>query len=125
METLQGLLEEIVAEAERKVKKELSGPGGPIKALFYNLLMPMVLNFQTETECYHFLFLRGGSISLQLGLHEYPDVIFRGEHAELLYLLRNRDAARFKHDEQTEKIQIIPCSFKGRQAVMKLRDFFL
>ncbi|MBN1455479.1 MAG: hypothetical protein JW945_04430 [Methanomicrobia archaeon] len=125
METLQGLLDEIVAEAERKVEKELSGPGGTIKALFYNLLMPLVLNFQTEIESYHFIFLRGGSILLQPGLHKDPDVIVRGEHAELLYLLRNRDAARFKHDERTEKIRITPCSFKGSQAVMKLRDLFL
>ncbi|HDS45542.1 MAG TPA: hypothetical protein ENN68_05550 [Methanomicrobia archaeon] len=125
METLRGLLDEIVVEAERKVEQELSGPAGAIKALFYNLLMPLVLNFQTETECYHFHFLRGGSISLQPGLHEDPDVIVRGEHAEILYLLRNRDAARFKHDEQTGKIRIIPRSFRGSQAVMKLRDLFL
>ncbi len=125
METLRDLLEEIVAEAERKVTEELSGPGGPLKALFYNLLMPLVLNFQTETENYHFIFQRGGSISLRPGLHGCPDVTVRGEHAELLYLLRNRDKARFVQDERSDKIRIVPCSFKGSQAVMKLRDIFL
>jgi hypothetical protein len=125
MEELYTVLKEIGSEAEKKVKRELSGPTGRIKALFYNVIMPAVLNFQTERESYHFIFHRGGSISLRRGLHTSPDVKVSGEHAELLYLLQNRDKKRFEIDERRRRIKVIPCSLKGRQAVMKLRELFL
>jgi hypothetical protein len=125
MDELYDVLKEIGIEAESKVKRELSGPTGLIKALFYNVITPAVLNFQTERECYHFIFQKGGSVSLRRGLHESPDVNVSGEHAELLYLLQNRDKKRFEMSEQTRRIKVIPSSFKGRQAVMKLRELFL
>lgn len=125
MEELYNVLKEIGIEAENKVKRELSGPTGRIKALFYNVITPAVLNFQTERESYHFIFQKGGSVSLRRGLHKCPDVNVSGEHAELLYLLQNRDKKRFEIDERRRKIKVIPRSFKGRQAVMKLRELFL
>ena len=125
MEDLYNVLKEIGCEAERKLKEELSGPTGRLKALFYNLITPMVLNFQTEREHYHFIFHKGGSISLHPGLHMNPDVNVSGEHAELLYLLQNRDKKRFEVDERASKVKIIPRSLKGMQAVTKLRELFL
>ena len=125
MEELYTVLKEIGIEAENKVKRELSGPTGRIKTLFYNVITPAVLNFQTERESYHFIFQKGGSVSLRRGLHTSPDVNVSGEHAELLYLLQNRDKKRFEIDERRRKIKVIPCSFKGWQAVMKLRELFL
>ncbi|MBE0516744.1 MAG: hypothetical protein IBX41_05065 [Methanophagales archaeon] len=125
MEELYTVLNEIGSEAEKKVKRELLGHTGRIKALFYNLITPMVLNFQTERESYHFIFHKGGSVSLRRGLHNCPDVNVSGEHAELLYLLQNRDTRRFEIDERRRRIKVIPRSLKGRQAVMKLRELFL
>ena len=59
------------------------------------------------------------------GLHTNPDVNVSGEHAELLYLLQNRDKKRFEMDERARKVKIIPRSLKGMQAVTKLRELFL
>lgn len=125
MESLYDVLKEIGVETESKVKRELSGPSGAIKTLFYNLITPLVLDFQTEEECYHFIIQKGGSVSLRRGLHSNPDVKVSGEHAELLYLFQNRDKERFTLAERTRKITIIPRTFKGRQVIMKLRDLFL
>lgn len=125
MDTLCNALKEIGTEAERKVKSELFGPVGPIKTLFYNIITPLVLNFETEAESYHFIFHRGGSVSLCTGLHNNPDVTVTGEHAELLYLLQEQDKERFKMAERTRKLTIAAHTFKGRQAVMKLRELFL
>ena len=104
MDELYDVLKEIGSEAENKVKGELSGPTGWIKVLFYNVITPVVLNFQTEREGYHFIFQKGGSVSLCRGLHTSPDVNVLGEHAELLYLLQNRDKKRFEMDERRRKI---------------------
>ncbi len=125
METLYNLLTEICHEAERRVKVELSGPGGPLKTFFYKQITPLVLNFETEEECYHFVFETSGAVCLYRGLHTNPDVDFSGEHAELLYLFKNQDAKRFEQDEKTHKLKIVSHSFKGRQAVHKLRGLFL
>jgi len=125
MEDLYNVLKEIGTEAESKVKGELSDPPGSIKALLYNMLMPLVLNFQTEEESYHFIFQKGGSVSLYRGLHNSSDVKVSGEHAELLFLLQTRDKKRFEMDERTGKITIITFTFKGRQGVTKLRELFL
>ncbi|MDI6885491.1 MAG: hypothetical protein QMD22_03925 [archaeon] len=125
MEELYTVLKEIGIEAGKKVKRELSGPLGAIKLPLYNLLAPMILNFQTERESYHFISQKGGSVSLRRGLHKSPDVNVSGEHAELLYLLQNLDKRRFEIDERRRRIKVIPRSLKGRQAVMKLRELFL
>jgi len=125
MEDLYNVLKEIGTEAESKVKGELSDPPGSIKALLYNMLMPLVLNFQTEEGNYHFIFQKGGSVSLYGGLHNSPDVKVSGEHTELLFLLQTRDKKRFEMDERTEKITISTFTFKGRQGVTKLRELFL
>lgn len=125
METLYNLLTEIGREAERRLKLELSGPGGPLKTFFYKQITPLVLNFETEQECYHFVFETRGAVCLYRGLHANPDVNFSGEYAELIYLFQNRDAKRFEQDEKTHKFKIVSHSFKGRQAVRKLREFFL
>jgi hypothetical protein len=125
MDALYSALKEIGTEAERKVKEELSGSSGPIKLLFYNLITPLILNFETERERYHFIFQKGGAVSVCQGLHNNPDVIVSGARAELLYLLQNHDKERFKIDEQTRKVKIRTRTFKGRQTVTKLRELFL
>lgn len=125
MEDLYNVLKGIGLEAESKIKVELSCPSGRIKALLYDMFMPLALNFQTEEERHHFIFQKGGSISLYRELHNCPDVEVSGEHAELLFLLQARDKERFEMDERARRIEISACTFKGRQAVMKLRGLFL
>jgi hypothetical protein len=125
MGTLYALLREIGTEAENNARRELSGSQRSMKALLYNMLMPMVLNFQTEDESYHFIFQKGGSVALQRGLHDRPDVKVTGEHAELIRLLQNKDKTGFEVAERTRKIKIFAPTYKGRLAVMKLRELFL
>jgi len=125
METLYNLLTEIGQEAESRLKLELSGPGGSLKTFFYNQITPLVLNFETEQERYHFVFETRGAVCLYRGLHTNPDVTVLGEHAELIYLFQNRDAKRFEQDEKTRKLKVVSHSFKGRQTVNKLRGLFL
>ena len=125
MAALYDVLKGIGIEAERKVKGELSGSSGMLKAHLYNTLMPLVLNFQTEEESHHFIFQKGGAVSLHSGLHTNPDVRVSGEHAELLYLLQNRDKERFEQAERARRIKITSRTFKGGQAVAKLRGLVL
>jgi hypothetical protein len=125
MGTLYTLLREIGTEAENKSKRELSGSQRSMKTLLYNMFMPLVLNFQTEEESYHFIFQKGGSVALHRGLHDRPDVKVTGEHAGLIHLLQNKDKEGFVVAERTRKIKIITLTYKGRLAVMKLRELFL
>lgn len=125
MTALYSLLREIGTEAEQNAKRELLGSPQSILALLYAMLMPLVLNFQTGEERYHFIFQKDGSISLVSGLHEDPDVDVSADHAELVHILQNRDKARFKHAERTRRIKITARTFKGSLAVVKLRALFL
>ena len=125
MGALYTLLREIGTEAENKTKRELSGSQRSVKTLLYNMLMPLVLNFQTEEESYHFIFQKGGSVALQRGLHDCPDIKVTGEHAALIQLLQNKDKEGFLVAEQTRKIKIVTPTYKGRLAVIKLRELFL
>lgn len=125
MEALYDVLKEIGIEVENKVKEELSGPSGKLKALFYNIITPLVINVQTERDGYHFIFHKSGAVSLHRGLHDHQDVKVSGEPAELRYLLQARDKERFEMYKRARKIEILASTFKGRQAVTKLRKLFL
>ena len=125
MTALYSLLREIGTEAEQNAKRELFGSSRSMKTLLYTMLMPLVLNFQTEEESYHFIFQKGGSVSLLHGLHENPDVYVSADHAKLIHILQNRDKAGFERAERTRRIKIMARTFKGSLAVVKLRALFL
>lgn len=122
MGELHDLLQSIRDEAERKIKNELSGLTGLVKAPIYNMFMPLVVNIQTENEECHFIFQKGGSVFLYQESHHNPDITVSGEHAGLMYILRTREKNRFIADEKAGKIKIIPHTPKGSQAVTKIRE---
>ena len=120
-------LKELGIEAERKGKIEMSGDAKSrkIKTLMYRVMMPIVFNIQTEKECYHFIFQKDASVVLCQGLHPKPDVKLSGTYDEVLHLLQSRDKKLFEMDQRTGKITITTPTFKGREAVIKLREMFL
>ncbi|GAI28198.1 unnamed protein product [marine sediment metagenome] len=124
MVELYNLLEKIRIEAERQIRRELSGLGGLIKAPIYNTFMPLIVNVQSERESYHFIFQRGRAVSLYDGSHKNPDVTISGNHTELIYLLQRKDRNRFIMDEKTGKIEIISHTSKGTKAIAKIREMF-
>ena len=125
MDALYALLREIGTEAEKNAKRDLSGSPQSLKALLYNMAMPVILNFRTEEESYHFIFQKGGSVSLHCGVHAHPDVNVSAERLELIRILQNRDKEGFTRAERTGRLKISEQSFKGKLAVMKLRELFL
>lgn len=124
MVELYNLLEKTRVEAEKRIRRELSGFSGLIKAPIYNTFLPLIVNVQSERESYHFIFKRGGTVSLYNGSHNNPDVTISGEHIELIYLLQGKDKNRFTLDERTGKIKIISHTSKGPQAIAKIREMF-
>ncbi|MBN1455580.1 MAG: hypothetical protein JW945_04965, partial [Methanomicrobia archaeon] len=76
-------------------------------------------------ECYHFIFQKDGSVVLCPGLHSKPDVNLTGAYDEVLHLLQTRDKKLFELDQRIGKITITTPTFKGREAVIKLREMFL
>ncbi len=119
------LLKELGIDAENKAKEELSGHSKKMKTTLFKILTPVVFNIQTEEDEYHFVFNKDASVSRYHGLHSKPDVKFSSTHAELLYLLETRDNKRFKLAEKTRKVKIVTKNFRGKEAVMKLRELFL
>jgi len=113
-------------EAERKGKAEMSGEtkSGKIKTLMYRVMTPIVFSIQTEKECYHFIFQKDGSVVLCPGLHPKPDVNLTGAYDAVIHLLQSRDKELFEMDQRTGKITITTPTFKGREAVIKLREMF-
>ena len=124
MDELYNLLARIRIEAESRIRSELSGLGGIIKAPIYNSFMPLFVNVRSEKESYHFTFQKGGAVSLYRGTHNNPDVTMSGDHTELKYLLQTRDKNKFQIDERTGKIKIIVHTSKGGQAIGKIREMF-
>jgi hypothetical protein len=122
MGELYDLLQSIRNQAEDKIRNELSGFAGQLKAVIYNRFMPLVVNIQTENERCYFTFQKGGSVLLYQGLHNNPDVTVSGEHAELMYLLQTREKKRFIADEEAGKITITPRTPNGSKAVGYIRE---
>ena len=120
-------LKELGIEAEHKGKAEMCGntKSAKIKTLMYRVMTPIVFNIQTEKECYHFIFQKDGSVVLCSGLHPKPDVTLNGAYDDVVHLLRSRDRELFEKDQRTGKIMITTPTFKGREAVTKLREMFL
>ena len=119
------LLKQLGIEAEEKGKQELEGPVKSIKTAIYKLLAPIVFNIQTETECYHYVFQKDGSVTFCTGLHDKPDVKLISPYDEVLYLLQTRDKERFDMAQRTRIIRIVTNTFQGSLAVTKLREMFL
>ena len=119
-------LRELGIEAERKGKAEMSvdTKSGKIKTLMYRAMTPIFFNIQTEKECYHFIFQKDGSVVLCPGLHPKPDINLKGAHDEVIHLLQTRDRKLLEKDQRTGNITITTPTFKGREAVTKLREMF-
>ncbi|HDS46208.1 MAG TPA: hypothetical protein ENN68_09040 [Methanomicrobia archaeon] len=119
-------LRELGIEAERKGRAEMRGDSksAKIKTLLYRAMTPIFFNIQTEKECYHFIFQKDGSVVLSPGLHPKPDINLTGAYDEVIHLLQTRDKKLFELVQRTGKITITTPTFKGREAVVKLREMF-
>ena len=115
-------LEGLRAEAETKIKNELSGPLSLGKRLLYDVIMPLHVNITADPQECRLEFLPGGSIRLNRILAVSPDVTVKGELETIRTLIIHRSARMFEVAERNGEISVTSHTWKGRQAVQKVRE---
>ncbi len=122
LDRLYELLESISREVEKRIKSELSGFCGTVKESIYNRFVPVVINILTEERCYHMIFLRGGSISLQKGRYEKPDITISALYEELERLLQNREFRSIMALERQGRVKLRAHTPKGERVINGIKQ---
>jgi hypothetical protein len=119
---LATILEPLRAEAERKIKEEISGPQNMGRRFLYDTVMPIHLNVTGGSQEYNLEFLAGGSVQLHTGLAPNPDVSVQGDLATLTNVILKRSRHLFDEAERSGRIIATSHSWKGQQAMKRVKD---
>jgi len=119
---LFSLLASLREEAESKIKEEISGPLNVGKRFLYDAVTPIHLNITGDSQECNLEFLPGGNVKLNSGLAFSPDVSLKGDLSSLSEVIVQRSSRLFEEAEQSGKIVIISHSWKGEQAVQRIRE---
>jgi len=122
VDDLASLIEPLRTEAENKIKRELSGPLNVGKRLLYNAIMPLHVNITSESHQCCLEFLAEGNIRLKRNLDVNPDVIVVGEMETIRSLTIHGSTKMFEESERKGEISITSHTWKGEQAIQKVRD---
>lgn len=71
---LEGVLEEIRAGLEERIKRQLSGLQGFVVGPVYNSMMPLHVEVSLAPEVFEFVFLKDGIVELRHGSGALADV---------------------------------------------------
>ena len=119
---LASFLEPLRAEAESKIKEELSGPLNLGKRFLYDAIMPLRVNISADSQECCLDFLSEGNIRLNCALAVSPDVTVKGELETIRTLMIRRSTRMFEEAERNGEISITSHTWKGQQAVQKVRE---
>jgi hypothetical protein len=119
---LVSLLSSLRAEVETRIREEISGPLNAGKRFIYDAVMPLRLNITGDSQKYSLEFLPGGLVQLHVGLASNPDVSVRGDSATLSGVILQRSKEAFEEAERNGKIVAISHTWKGEQAMRKVRE---
>jgi hypothetical protein len=119
---LATILESLRAEAERKIKEEISGPQNMGRRFLYDTVMPIHLNITGGSQEYNLEFLAGGNVQLHTGLATNPDVSVQGDQVSLTDVILQRSSHLFDEAERSGRINAKSHSWKGQQALKRVRD---
>jgi hypothetical protein len=117
------LLAPLCAEAESKIKAEISGPLNVGKWFLYDSVTPIHLNITGDSQECNLEFLPGGNVQLHTSLASNPDVTVRGDLASLRNVILQRSSRLFDEAERSGRIVVTGDSRKGQQAMQKVREF--
>jgi hypothetical protein len=119
---LSSLLASLRQEAESKITSEISGPLNMGKRFLYDAVMPIHLNISSESQDCNLKFLPGGRVELHQGLASDPDISLKGDLSTLTDIIIQRSSSLFEKVEQEGKIVVVSQSWKGEQAMQKVRE---
>jgi hypothetical protein len=119
---LVSLLSSLRAEVESRIRKEISGPLNAGKRFIYDAVMPIRLNIIGDSQKCSLEFLPGGFVQLHVDLASNPDVSVRGDSASLARVILQRSKQVFEEAERNGKIVAISHTWKGEQAIRKVRE---
>lgn len=119
---LGALLSQLRAEVESRIKEEISGPMNVGKRFLYDSVMPIHLNITADSQECNLEFLASGNLQLHTGLSANPDVTVKGDLASLRYAILQRSSRVFEEAERNGKIVVTGHSWKGQQAMQKVRE---
>jgi hypothetical protein len=109
-------------QAESKIKQEISVPSNFGKRFLYDAVMPLHLNVAGNSQECNLEFLAGGNVQLHTGLASSPDVTVKGDLASLRDVILQRSSRLFEEAERSKRIVVTCHSWKGQQAMQRVRE---
>jgi hypothetical protein len=122
MADFSGILFQLRAEIEIRLRKELSGPSNAGKRILYDMATPIYLNTIGDSQEFNLGFLAGGAVQLNTGLSSNPDVTVKGDVASLSDAFLQRSSQAFQEAEREGRIVVTGHTWKGQQAMKKVRE---
>jgi hypothetical protein len=120
---LEGVLEEIRAGLEERIKRQLSGLQGFVVRPVYNSMMPLHVEVSLAPEVFEFVFLKDGIVELRHGCGAIADVRIESDGQTFMSLFRNSSAELFNELESQRKIRITSLTKKGKDAEGYIRRY--
>jgi hypothetical protein len=120
---LEGVLEEIRARLEERIKRQLSGLQGFVVRPVYNSMMPLHVEVSLAPEVFEFVFLKDGIVELRHGHGALADVRIESDGQSFMSLFRNSSAELFNELERQRKIRITSLTKKGKDAEGYIRRY--
>jgi hypothetical protein len=119
---LFSVLSPLRAQVESKIREELSGPLNAGKRFIYDSIMPLYLNVTGDSQEYNLEFLPGGIVKLNSGLAANPDATVNGELASLRDAIIKKSSSAFEEAEKNGKIIVKAQTWKGQEAMRRVRE---
>jgi hypothetical protein len=120
---LDGVLEEIRARLEERIKRQLSGLQGLVVKPVYNSMMPLHVEMSLASEVFQFVFLKDGIVELRHGSGALADVRIESDGQTFTSLFRNPSPELFNELERQRKIRITSLTKKGKDAEGYIRRY--
>jgi hypothetical protein len=118
---LEDILEEIRANLEDRIKRQLSGLQGLVARPVYNSMMPLHVELSLAPEVFELVFLKDGVVELRHGYGASADVRIETDSQTFMFLFQNSSAERFNELERQGKIRITSLTKKGKDAEAYIR----
>jgi len=114
-------VERFRAEVEKTIKNEVSSMGSIQRSIMQSF-MPLYINLSTNIGKVCLVIQKSFDVTVESPSNS-PDVLVEGDFNTLQSLFATRNPNDLRKAEQEGKIKISSFSFKGQQAVNRIRDY--
>jgi len=114
-------VERFRAEVEKTIKNEVSSMGSIQRSIMQSF-MPLYINLSTNMGKVCLVIQKSFDVTVESPSNS-PDVLVEGDFNTLQSLFTTRNPNDLRKAEQEGKIKISSFSFKGQQAVNRIRDY--